>query len=81
MTPLLSGSTIALAQRNAATSMVTRRGALALQRPSLVEAQRVRTRAAAKQQHQTTAMDTMALEEQNRKADFGNGDRDGGVGR
>lgn len=74
MTPLLSRSTRALAQRNAATARVS-----ALQRLSLVEVQRARTKAdTAKQQYQTDSQ-LKAFREHDRERDLGSGD--GGVGR
>ena len=66
MTPQPSRLTTALAQRNAATALVSRRGASALHQRSLIEARRAATTAAAEQQHHTTDS-TKALEEQDRK--------------
>ena len=82
-TSLLSRSARGLAQQyNAATARARpAQGAItALQRSSLVEVQRARTRAAAEQLHHTSP-DQMALEEQDGESELGCGQRDAGVGR
>ena len=83
MTPLLSRSTLALAQRNAATGLVvSRQGAEALQRRSLVEARRTRVRVAAERQsHCAANSDSMAFKEHKIEDGSRTGDSDGGVGR
>lgn len=81
MTPLLlSRSTMALAQRNAATGRGDAQGALALrQRSSSVEARRVeriRTAAARQQQRRPTK-----AFEKHKESGLGNGEGHDGVGR
>ena len=88
MTPLQPQSTLALAQRNAATARIvsTRRGAsnALSQRRSLMQAcLRARARAAAARlQRQTEPLsDKMAFRECNTDGDIGMGEGDGGIGR